>query len=371
MKTPNRFRFLALLLVILNTPAHAATDINWVQKELDTQQFTSIEGFLATLPLDYRTLFTLVYNSGSLQQATSAKPRVISFGTDGSLVFAFNSGDATLRGSDTVELIQFDLPTTRFRFYEISKSPATGKLQLQAQTDKCEGCHRASDLRPNWQPYANWPGAYGSNAESLSSDEQIGYVSFLKDSKTNPRYATLLGLPLVTPAQDAILNGDPNTGLSDKLSQWNYMRVARLVRASTDYDAYKYAILGASNCVSEFAQFFPNSNPLPSNWASYGGSDDDWVNAFAYIFESRGINWQDWPMTITGVTSEFADHNPFAAGFTFGPDIIANVVKQDVELRAYANVTETLYAQGTTLRSVAVNNCDALAKLSVAALSQH
>ena len=38
------------------------------------------------------------------------------------LLMAYNSGDASFRGSDIVELIQFNHAETNYQFYEISKS---------------------------------------------------------------------------------------------------------------------------------------------------------------------------------------------------------------------------------------------------------
>jgi hypothetical protein len=358
------------LLVLIHAPAHAATDITWVQNQLDTQQFTSIESFLAALPQDYRSRYTLMYDSGSLQEATVAEPRVIAYGTDASLVLAYNSGDPALHGSDTVELIQFNQPETRFEFYEISKSKTTGKLQLTSETAKCEGCHRTDDPRPNWQPYDNWPGAYGSKDDYPTSDEKTGLVNFLKTAASNPRYETLLNLPSTSADNEVQFTGAPNTALVDTISQWNYMRAARLVRATKDYDSYKYAILGSSDCSSEFDRFFPKSNPLPSNWQNVLSSSDTWVVAFVYLFESRGINWRDWSMMITGVESDIFDNNPFIAGYTYGEDLVANIVKQDAELQAYAQVTESTFYEGVEERSVSVTNCDALAKLSQKALSK-
>jgi hypothetical protein len=373
MKLANGFAlasgFSLLLGALFQSGAQAATDINWVQNELDSQQFTSIEAFLAALTQDYRSSYALMYDSNSLQRATPLEPRVISYGTDASLILAFNSGDSTLGGSDTVELIQFNEPETKFEFYEISKSSLTGKLQLTSETTKCEACHR-SDPRPNWQPYDNWPGAYGSNDDMLAAvpTEQTNFADFVKVAANNPRYATLLNLSSSS-SGDEVIGSTPNTALINRIAQWNYMRAARLVRASQNYAAYKYAILGSADCYSSFEEFFPKNNQPPTNWNTLGGSQDGWANAFIYIFASRNIAWQDWTTMIDGQTSASFDNNPFVAGYTYGTDLIANIVKQDVELQAYATYSESNSYDNVMSRDVTVNNCDALATVSVQALS--
>jgi hypothetical protein len=373
MKLANGFAlasgFSLLLSALFQSGAQAATDINWVKNELDSQQFTSIEAFLAALPQDYRSSYALMYDSNSLQRSTPLEPRVISYGTDASLILAFNSGDPTLGGSDTVELIQFNQPETKFEFYEISKSSVTGKLVLSSETTKCQACH-TGDPRPNWQPYDNWPGAYGSNDDNLAAvpTEQTNYADFVKIATKNPRYATLLNLS-TSSSGNQVIGSTPNTALINRIAQWNYMRAARLVQTTPDYAAYKYAILGSADCASQFGDFFPKSNPLPSNWKTFGGSDDEWANAFIYIFASRNIAWQDWSTMIEGQPSASFDNDPFIAGFTYGTDLIANIVKQDSELQAYATYSESNSYDTVISRDVSVNDCDALAKVSVQALS--
>ena len=47
-------------------------------------------------------------------------------------------------------------------------------------------------------------------------------------------------------------------------------------------------------------------------------------------------------MMIEGVTSSSFDNNPFVAGYTYAQDLVADiVVKQDTELQAYAQVSES------------------------------
>jgi hypothetical protein len=356
-----------------STSATSVTDITWIQKELAAKQFTSIEAFLQALPQDYRDHYALMYESHSLQQATPAEPRVISFGTDGSLILAFNSGDPALRGSDTVELIQFNPAQTNYSFYEISKS-STGKLELSSQTTKCEACHQSDDPRPNWQAYDNWPGAYGSLDDQLASvpTEQTNYASFVKTAANNPRYAVLTSIAATTPtpSEPIEFTGAPNDDLTNSVAQWNYMRAARLVRATKDYSSYKYAILGSASCVSQFASFFPVNHPLPANWILPGNEVDTWVSAFIYLFQSRNIDWTPWTTQFAGVNSTYFDGNPFCAGYTYGEDLVANIVRQDPELQAYAEVSDdNSSGYHRSPLSIDPDDCDALAKMSVKALT--
>ena len=92
---------------------------------------------------------------------------------------------------------------------------------------------------------------------SWRTTEQANLNSFAAQAANNPRYATLSNI---------LDRSSPNDGLVNKLSQWNYMRIARLVQATQDYGSYKYAILGSATCTGQFTSFFPAGIRPPANW---------------------------------------------------------------------------------------------------------
>ncbi len=141
----------------------------------------SIEELLPLLPQDYRSEFTLMHDSLSLQPSTFESPRVIMTGPRATLVIAFSSDPEAFR-YNVLEIIQFRedgapgdppnpaTPARGFEFREIVFSdldppgpPAFGP----ANPPLCFSCHGGSDPRPNWEVYSQWPGAYGSSVDQV------------------------------------------------------------------------------------------------------------------------------------------------------------------------------------------------------------
>jgi hypothetical protein len=149
------------------------------------QDLTSVAGdyesFIASLKLAAPELFkrpVLLHHSGSLQFASLERPRVLLFGRGAMLTFAEDPGQA----DRDIEVLTFDPAESRFEAaeirYEVGQPP-----RLQMNPPVCTACHgRGTGLRPLWQPYDIWPGAYGAQAGFLKGDERRAYASFVQST---------------------------------------------------------------------------------------------------------------------------------------------------------------------------------------------
>jgi hypothetical protein len=122
----------------------------------------TLEALLPELPQSYRTFFTLMHETKSLQEATPDDPRVILFGLDAKLLMAF---DGTAKN---LELIEWQPKTKSFEFHEIEFPKQGSPHYSEPNPAKCVRCH-GTDLRPNWEHYRQWPGAYGADDDSLQT----------------------------------------------------------------------------------------------------------------------------------------------------------------------------------------------------------
>ena len=132
---------------------------------------------------DYFRFHTLMYNSLSIHETSFEKPRAIVFGPDAKFILTFN-GDASQRGGNTFETAEYSEATHSFNFREIEFRPTSSAHDSQlkpneiefenrdlriskANPQKCLQCHGPS-ANPIWASYFVWPGAYGSNDDSLA-----------------------------------------------------------------------------------------------------------------------------------------------------------------------------------------------------------
>lgn len=133
-------------------------------------QKKTIPATLEALPDIFKTNFTLVYNSPSMQGSTFQHPRAIMFNEDSSLVVTFN-GDPEHRGYQHLEAVQFIKEEARWEFFDISFEDDTPRLS-DPNPSTCLACHQyparsKADPRPNWEPYNVWPNLYGSLGGTL------------------------------------------------------------------------------------------------------------------------------------------------------------------------------------------------------------
>jgi hypothetical protein len=205
---------------------------------IQQKNITSIEDLLPQLPETFRSNYTLMHTSGSLQEASFTSPRAILFGEDASLTCTFN-GDSAQNGFDNLECFQFQPQERSFDFRQIAFPSPRNHLkgvafsnsgQSADGTISCSDCH-GSDPRPNWDGYPAWPGAYGSN-DDLLGDEQTQYTNFVNLRTHHPRYQWLVqgalpSDPYVNSSLDVAKR--PNLRLSDLLGRMNAFRTARIL----------------------------------------------------------------------------------------------------------------------------------------------
>jgi hypothetical protein len=201
------------------------------------QGLTSIEEVLPKLPAELRSGYALMRKSRSLQFASAENPRVILYGLDATLTCAF-SGDPTQPRFDTLECFQFRENERLFDFREIQFPTAANGLGhvvfsgSNVSTDghtQCATCHGA-DPRPNWDAYARWPGAYGSDDDTEYSSE---YAAFVTRRPTAARYRWLIQGPN---AYEPFMGGNdfnhahrPNLKFSDAVNRLNAFRTTRIM----------------------------------------------------------------------------------------------------------------------------------------------
>ena len=208
---------------------------------LNTTKPANVEALLANAAPEIRENFILLYESKSLQPASQDRPRVILHNSDATFLMAY-SGFSSLekpdQSSNSVEIISFNSKTSQFEFAEI-RFPE-GRIELNPP--KCSTCHTPS-LRPNWDPYPNWPGVYGSAINSLNTPAGVAakaveghmWKEFLTRGPQLPRYKALNFLKdsvaLSRPDSEAInMRAARNTAFTINLSANNFKRIASSVR---------------------------------------------------------------------------------------------------------------------------------------------
>ncbi len=283
--------FLALLASVFAAEDQSQYNWEWINKAIDAKKITSIEEFLPALPDSLRRDYVLVYNSRSLQGAELQAPRVLMHWNHGKQVISFN-GNPSQRGGSSIEMIQFNEAQRRFEFHRLDFD--SGKPPKRDQNIRvCSGCHRA-DSRPNWEPYPEWPGVYGSKNDRYIGEEYENIEKFIPFSKTHPRYRYLVDIDKMLPTGRGDNAG--NKPLTERLGALNMKRVARLAAQTPLYERYKYALLGGILC-EDFGAFFPEGRKPPTVWPRTADLEVNFYTAKTrYIFESRGINIDDWFM---------------------------------------------------------------------------
>jgi|GEM_PF-3742974 len=193
----------------------SGVNIKSIAQYLNDHVGIEMEQFLGDLPANFRSHFTLMHKSFSLQAGQYENPRAILFGEDASLVLRFN-GHARQRGGRAVEVLSFDHEKEEFDLYHI-EFPYQGNQSIQKNPARCLNCHAAAPkpygtIKPIWEVYPRWPGAYGSfndhiflQRDSLKKEDKISnsewpplieegqkFFQFKELAKNHPRYQFLV-----------------------------------------------------------------------------------------------------------------------------------------------------------------------------------
>jgi hypothetical protein len=229
----------SIVLSFACTQAHAFSYEDLVTI-IQGKNLQRIEDVLPQLPEEFRSSYTLMYQSRSLQDASYLNPRAILFGDDAELTCAFN-GDSSQKGFDTLECFQFRADVRLFDFRQIQFPTQQNGLKsvLFSASGKsadgkvsCSACHSA-DTRPNWDSYPNWPGVYGSDDDDLSgTEESLHYLDFVKKRDQDPRYRYLIqdSDPNAPYLNNYLITGRPNLRFASFTSRMTALRSARILK---------------------------------------------------------------------------------------------------------------------------------------------
>jgi hypothetical protein len=227
-------------------------------------------------------------------------------------VIAFN-GSPAQQGFYQLEAMQWRPKTRSFhlrRFDFPTPSDADQKVKISRKNPKaCLGCHK-SDPRPNWEPYAHWPGAYAGADDVLSADGETlnkKFASFLERAPKDGRYAHLIDLAeTYALAPGGRTKVQHNIRLSTLFSQLNYQRVARLMESTPNFARHRYETLEIlAGCKS----------------LSIERSE-----ALLQSFETRGIDVQHWSMSFRG------NHYGMTSPNSWAGELLARVLERQADL---------------------------------------
>jgi cytochrome c553 len=370
----------AILAISLPLRTHASSAENPfkysdLERLIRTERIRSIDTLLSKLPNDLLSRYVLMKSSRSLQEASATNPRAILFGNDARLILSFN-GSAEQMGYNKLEVIQFHDATRSFELREI-EFPETNGGPLgeakfsQANPSSCLRCH-GNDPRPNWEPYARWPGAYGENDGRIPRDTshqthdllsdlktpniatQSDLAKFMGAAATHPRYRHLALLPIDKKDPEEWRIKAPQD-FTAKLAQLNFMRVARLMQATPFYETYKFAILGGvlyqniSVLATEFSQY-KFSDFFPKSLFNYHRSrqpkhDDDtaqykvsYSENLDLVFEALGVDTREWSMDFLSNGELGVGGRYTTPGFS-GFELASAIAESDPELQTYLGIS--------------------------------
>lgn len=245
----------------------------------------TIDDLIAVLPADYKSGYTLIYNTRALNRSlvTPKRPRVLMYGAKGNFLMTFNSnpsGGSAVEGDvETLETIEFGSGAAKLRELTFNGKISPVALPVDVNPAKCTQCH-GSDPRGLWEPYNTWPGVYGSLSRGsvdfirMGTTEYNNFQIFLNERETNPRYSALslytftladlnkrldaLGLKMLRPfvpakMADGITFTDGQTLFTNQrvgmiIANHNFNRLGKILAALPEKTraAYQYLVKGIS-----------------------------------------------------------------------------------------------------------------------------
>jgi hypothetical protein len=253
-----------------------------VVRLITENHIVSIEGLLPLLPASFRSGFTLVRNSLSLQSASVTNPRAIVYGQDGRLLMAFN-GNSSQDGFDNLEMIQFRGETQSFEMHLIQFPGTQSSIREPQFSDPnphlCLACH-GENPRPNWEAYPIWPGLYGENNDELDGKELDAYLSFKELQAQHSRYKWLLSPGSSSESPYRSVNSfdrqeRPNLKLTKFLARLNAKRLASILSKASPAEQAQIerGLVGCSDDES-----------LVHDLVTSGLSAQEWNTAFRRFF---------------------------------------------------------------------------------------
>jgi len=380
-KWPLTFSLVCIQPALVDASSFSFEDLEqWITNEKPKE----IEEVFSILPEDFKHA-VLVHDSQSIQESSPENPRVLLFGDGAELVLSFN-GHPNQRGYQGLELVQFRTDTAKFEYREIkfpgkNSDASSTPVISEANPRVCQNCHRGPDVRPNWDPFKHWPGAYGGLRFPNWTDwESQNLAKFVASASSHSRYRNLL--------ENGKLKTNPmyeNVHLAAYLSELNFKRVARLMKSHPKFDQYKFLL--ALNFLTDvcgnekFAEAWPNS-ALFENHRDFktrrkergrnaGRVEQvEWLNR---IYEPYGILTYTWSMEFRQDTDSPVT-NRFSSAIDDSIQVAAHLAQIDPGLKALLNPRLVPWANGDKnfkwlTVSPTVAECEHLSEQSRLALS--
>lgn len=268
----------------------------------------SVDETLPLLPEEFRSSYTLMHTTKSLQDASPAFPRAILFGRNAKLTCSFN-GSPEQEGYDSFECFQFREAEHRFDFRQIQFPTRENGLENVVFSEEnrssdgrvaCNSCH-ARDPRPNWDAYSRWPGAYGEFDDELRTPESKvrEYTAFVRTRAQHPRYKWLIQSDFAEAPFSAArgIEWRPNLRFSEFVGRMNSLRATRILSASTTRsEALAFAVhaIGCADLRQQAATAFEKTGLRPFFWSTRIPSreplvGEPWEHQAGFGYLSRGV----------------------------------------------------------------------------------
>ncbi len=305
---------------------------------------------------ELRDNFVLMHDSRSRQYASYEFPRVISHATNGQFTMAFN-GEAGQKGYDELEMFEFNAVKDEFRFQRIQFRRGRADVK-EVNESRCLGCH-GRDPRPNWESYNVWPGAYPRTDHHQVGEkynfewkgvDHAGFDSFYTNQNGKGRYAFLN--PAAVDSQFVVGKYSKEyrrarpSHYTQLVGPMNYRRVARLLRATPDFDKYQYAIAAALYDCPNIEAYLPKDYAPKQTYEWYLADtakefhgdvnhyhfehDEGTFAKFRFVIEGRGISMAQWSTNFRGTPYAFVTPGGDPSGF-----ILGYLMEKDDALKPY------------------------------------
>ena len=225
----------------------------WLRGGANTK-ITNVRDFVCCMPEDMRENVTVAFASNSAQESHYHSSRIVIFNQETFLTFSLGN-DPKLPQSENIEIMQNNRNRGNgtLELYDVDLSTGSPKLSAR-DPEKCMSCHGGNFENHKFGPHPIfgsdkvWGRFFGGTstmcsegmAQAINAAAKVVKETF--DNKrldcVNKKHLNTIDQPLPLQFMDNILK------------RHNANRIARIIRATPEYEKYKFLILGASLCVS-------------------------------------------------------------------------------------------------------------------------
>ncbi len=150
--------------------------IKGVMDFIEKNNITTITELLNSLPIYFRTNFSLVEVTKGEGQSSLKFPRIVLFGSDGRFLMNIST-KADDPKYDLLDCAALDDTTGIWEFSQFDFTKE--KPVLHTSPVSCVRCH-GDDPRPVWGTNMDWPGVFGDNEAAGPNGEAISYRHVLR-----------------------------------------------------------------------------------------------------------------------------------------------------------------------------------------------